>query len=53
MRRSIQLAVNLYPHRWRERYGVEFDAVLEDINPGWREFADILRGALTMQITND
>jgi hypothetical protein len=30
---------------------VEFDALLEDINPGWLEFADILRGALTMQMT--
>ena len=52
MKRSIQLAANLYPHPWRERYSVEFDALLEDINPGWREFADILRGALTMQMTN-
>jgi LPS O-antigen subunit length determinant protein (WzzB/FepE family) len=52
MRRSIRLAANLYPHRWRERYGVEFEALLEDINPGWREFTDVLRGALTMQMTN-
>jgi hypothetical protein len=52
MRRWIWRAANLYPHPWRERYSVEFDALLEDINPGWREFADILRGALTMQMTN-
>jgi uncharacterized protein involved in exopolysaccharide biosynthesis len=31
---------------------VEFQALLEDVNPGWREFTDVLRGALTMQMTN-
>jgi hypothetical protein len=52
MRRAIRLAANLYPQAWRERYGVEFDALLEDHDPGWREFSDVLRGALKMQITN-
>jgi uncharacterized protein involved in exopolysaccharide biosynthesis len=31
---------------------VEFQALLEDVNPGWREFTDVLRGALKMQMTN-
>lgn len=31
---------------------MEFEVLLEDINPGWRGFTDILRGALTMQMTN-
>jgi uncharacterized protein involved in exopolysaccharide biosynthesis len=52
MRRWIWRAANLYPQVWRERYGVEFEALLEDIKPGWRELTDILRGALTMQMTN-
>jgi len=31
---------------------VEFQALLEDVNPGWREFTDVLRGAVKMQMTN-
>jgi hypothetical protein len=31
---------------------VEFQALLEDVNPGWRDLTDVLRGALTMQMTN-
>jgi uncharacterized protein involved in exopolysaccharide biosynthesis len=52
MRRWIALAADLYPWGWRKRYGEEFDALLEDVNPGWREFADVLQGALKMQMTN-
>jgi hypothetical protein len=40
----------LYPRRWRERYGVEFDALLDDVRPGWRELANVLKGALAMQV---
>ena len=46
------LAANLYPRAWRERYGEEFQALLEDVNPGWRELADVTGGALKMQITH-
>jgi uncharacterized protein involved in exopolysaccharide biosynthesis len=52
MRRWIVSAAALYPWGWRKRYGEEFDALLEDLHPGWREFADVLRGALQMQMTN-
>src|SRR5580692_8023162 len=52
MRRWLRLAAGLYPWSWRERYGAEFQALLEDVNPDWREFTDVLRGALTMQMTN-
>jgi hypothetical protein len=52
MRRWIGLAADLYPGNWRERYGEEFDALLDDLNPDWREFTDVLRGALRMQMTN-
>jgi hypothetical protein len=51
MKRAIQLAANLYPQAWRKRYGVEFDALLEYYDPGWREFSDVLRGAFKMQMT--
>jgi len=52
MRRWMLLAVKLYPRTWRERYGEEFQALLEDVNPGWRELADVAGGALKMQITH-
>jgi LPS O-antigen subunit length determinant protein (WzzB/FepE family) len=40
----------LYPPAWRNRYGAEFCALLEDVGPGWRDFWDVLRGALAMQM---
>ena len=52
MRRWLKLAARLYPRAWRERYGEEFDAVLQDYQPGWREFANVIAGALSMQITS-
>jgi hypothetical protein len=50
MKRFIQFVVRLYPASWRNRYGVEFAALLEDVNPGWRTSLDILKGALEMQM---
>src|SRR5713101_6289550 len=50
MRNLIRFAAWLYPPRWRRRYGVEFDALLEDVRPGWRELLNVLKGALAMQI---
>jgi len=39
----------LYPRSWRERYGPEFDALLEEVQPAWREFTDVLEGAIKMR----
>lgn len=50
MRRLLRLAARLYPAWWHRRYGNEFEALLDEVRPGWRELADIVRGALTMQI---
>jgi hypothetical protein len=50
MKRVIHWIVGLYPACWRRRYGVEFDALLGDIRPGWPEVIDLLRGAIEMQI---
>src|SRR5882672_2232496 len=50
MRNLIRFAAWLYPRRWRERYGVEFDALLEDVRPGWLELLNVLKGAVAMQI---
>lgn len=51
MRRCIKLAAQLYPRGWRARYGEEFDALLEDVGAGPREFVDVMRGAVKMQLT--
>lgn len=51
MKRLLGLAARLYPSWWRRRYATEFEALLEDMKPGWREFFDVVKGAITMQIT--
>ena len=37
--------ISLYPRRWRERYAVEFRALLEDRPPGLSDVLDILLNA--------
>jgi hypothetical protein len=36
----------MYPRAWRHRYGDELAALLAERPPGWREVADLLRGAV-------
>lgn len=50
MRRALCLAARLYPARWRTRYGREFEALIEDVEPGWRYGWDVLLGAMEMQM---
>jgi hypothetical protein len=40
----------LYPKAWRLRYGVEFDALLEDASPRWGDAIDVLCSALEMRM---
>jgi hypothetical protein len=42
----MNFLVRLYPPAWRERYGDELEAVLEDRPPGPFDVADLLAGAL-------
>ena len=49
MRTLIRLAAHLYPKAWRYRYGDEFDALLEDISPSWRDLVNVLGLALAMR----
>ncbi len=49
--RLIRFACRLYPASWRRRYGVEFEALLEDTSRHWRDVSDVLLGALKMQLT--
>ena len=51
MRRWIRIAAALYPRNWREQYGPEFAALLDDVKPGWRVFANVIGGAIRMQLT--
>lgn len=50
MRPLIQFVSRLYPKSWRDRYGEEFDALLEDTGTDARTAANVLVGALLMQI---
>ncbi len=51
MRTLIRWAARLYPEAWRERYAAEFDALLEDISPSFRDLCDVLGGALKARLT--
>lgn len=52
MRRLIRLIARLYPAHWRQRYGPEFDALLEDATPTWRNTVDVGWGALEMHMSS-
>ena len=51
MRRLLCWATRLYPPGWRERYGAEFEALLEDTPLQRADVWDVLRGALIMRMT--
>jgi hypothetical protein len=50
MKRLTLLLARLYPRRWRERYGVEFHALLEEMGASPRAAVNVLSGALRMRI---
>lgn len=50
MKRIIQFVSRLYPASWKHRYGIEFDALLEDVDPNWHTLLNILRGVMEMQL---
>ncbi len=52
MKRAIRAAARLYPKRWRARYGDEFEALIEDAGADWRSLADVMKGALKMQLSH-
>jgi hypothetical protein len=51
MKRYLRWAARLYPRAWRERYEAEFDALLDDVRPSWRDAGDILLGAAKVHLT--
>jgi capsular polysaccharide biosynthesis protein len=51
MKRVMRFLVRLYPSSWRNRYGVEFNALLEEPTLTAGDTFDIFWGALKMQMT--
>ena len=51
MKLLLRAAARLYPRAWRDRYGEEFDALIDDLTPRWRHVFNIVVGALIMQIS--
>ena len=51
MRPLIRWTARLYPSQWRDRYGGELDALVEDIQPQWEDLFNVLLGALRVQMT--
>jgi hypothetical protein len=49
MKAIARYLIRLYPANWRERYGEEFEALLDDSSPGWSAVFDLLKGAVKMQ----
>ena len=50
LERLRRLVVWLYPRAWRDRYGEEFTALLEDAPARWRDLPDLTKGAFAMQL---
>src|SRR5580658_6311591 len=50
MQRLSRIFAKLYPRRWRERYGAEFHALLDDSGADGRTAFNVLTGAMVMQV---
>ena len=50
MRPVLKRLILLYPKSWRNRYGNEFGAFLDEVPPTWPTLFDVLGGALKMQM---
>jgi hypothetical protein len=50
MRSVVRLIFRLYPRVWRERYGAEFAALLDETGTDWRIALDVFNGAVLMQV---
>src|SRR5689334_17481351 len=50
MRTVLRLAVHLYPSAWRARYGEEFHALLEELDPSLGTIANVVTGGILMHV---
>jgi hypothetical protein len=51
MKSLARFLIRLYPATWRERYGEEFETLLEDSASGWPAIFDLLKEAIRMQLS--
>jgi uncharacterized protein involved in exopolysaccharide biosynthesis len=52
MNRVLKFLARLYPSEWRNRYGAEYEALLEEGTPRVRDAVDVLWSAVKMQVTS-
>jgi hypothetical protein len=52
MKRLLKFVAQLYPSAWRQRYGAEYEALLEERTLRIRDIFDVLREAVKMQLTS-
>ncbi len=50
VKQTARFLIRLYPAHWRERYGEEFETLLEDSPAGFSSLLDLLKGAIKMQL---
>jgi hypothetical protein len=50
VKRLLHFLARVYPRSWRERYGTEFAALLDDAPPRWFDIFDLLKGGLAMRV---
>jgi len=50
MKHLIRFAAKLYPKAWLDRYGDEFEALLDDVGVSTRIAFDVVKGAILMQV---
>jgi LPS O-antigen subunit length determinant protein (WzzB/FepE family) len=51
VKRIVKLVSLLYPSSWRNRYGAEFEALLDDVKPSPLDAFDVLQGGMKMRLT--
>jgi hypothetical protein len=51
MNRIVKLLTLLYPSSWRNRYGAEFEALLDDAKPSALDAFDVLQEGVKMRLT--
>jgi signal peptidase I len=52
MKLLARIAILLYPRAWRDRYGEELAALVEDSGRGWLDVIDVTKGGIVMQLRN-
>lgn len=51
MKVLLRWAARMYPAAWRERYGVEFDALIDDMSPSFADLCNVVWDVLRVRAT--